>query len=165
MSATRVLLPTLLVGLLPLTVHANCDPSESSAVSSLIGHTAGAASRSVAASSVVAARNVPPSPVPDIWKHALDFPGGWEPFLKLGSPRWVKFTLLTDDLTDVGNLYFHNANRFEFHFPFASQYVERFKGVTLDEFNARTLEPGASQEAILGTVLGGGKNQWGIKNE
>lgn len=65
------------------------------------------------------------------------------------SLRFVKFTILTDNLKTV---YFQDSDLYPFHYSFAVEKLGPFVGMELDRFNELTLYL-QGQEAILGEVL------------
>lgn len=84
------------------------------------------------------------------WKNSITFPG--EPFRhtpQQGDVGWVKFAILTCDPTTV---YFQNSNTYLFHHEFATSVLDPFVGMSLEEFNAVSLNA-AGQQVILGTVI------------
>ena len=63
--------------------------------------------------------------------------------------RWVKFAVLLSDPTKV---YFQNSQQFPFHYDFASQHLDPFKGMSRQDFEQVSLHA-TNQEVILGAVL------------
>lgn len=63
--------------------------------------------------------------------------------------RWVKFTLLMDNLPEV---YFQNSADYTFHYPFAAERLDPYAGISLEEYNTRSLYR-SNQELVLGAVL------------
>jgi len=98
------------------------------------------------------------TPAPDIlpgsvWTNRLVLPG--HPFLSdpMGGAdvdvRWVKFALLTDNLTEV---YFQDSREFVFHYDFATNTLTPFLGMSRQAFDAGTLYL-ENQCGIMGAVL------------
>lgn len=88
------------------------------------------------------------------WKHQITFPD--DIFLSApssasldGGVRWVKFTVLMHDPTQV---YFQDSYQYEFHAPFATERLDPFVGLSFDAFNDISLHA-SGQKAILGAVL------------
>jgi hypothetical protein len=98
---------------------------------------------------------IPPSPID--WKPRLDLDptgdGAFDPLLSRdgGPGLWTKFTITADDA-----IFYQNANKYVFHYDFATQFLPQFKGMTPEQFNAATLGEGGEQQALLGTVIRGG---------
>ena len=91
---------------------------------------------------------VTPSP---FWRNTMDFPD--DPFRVLGTsdanPNWVKFAILLCDPTKV---YFQDSVIYPFHYEFATQELDPFLGMSLQDFNQVSLfEQG--QQVVLGTVV------------
>jgi len=90
------------------------------------------------------------TPSPD-WKHAVSVP--FDPFRVAGlsaeRPGWIKFTILTCDLTKV---YFQDSVAFPFHYNFAAQRLDPFLGMTPAAFEQVSLFA-SGQQAILGSIL------------
>jgi hypothetical protein len=63
--------------------------------------------------------------------------------------RWAKFTVLLDD---PGTVYWQDSNEYELHYNFAVNEISGFAGLSVEEFNERTLTI-EGQEAVLGGVL------------
>ena len=92
--------------------------------------------------------SVTPSP---FWRNTIDFPD--DPFRVVGTsdsnPNWLKFAILLCDPTKV---YFQDSVTYPFHYEFATQELDPFLGLTLEEFNQISLfEDG--QQVVLGTVI------------
>lgn len=83
------------------------------------------------------------------WRNTLNYHG--DPFVvqPLDGAQWVKFTILLCDPTRV---YFQDSNALPLHFPFATQYLDPFRGWTQAQFDAATLNA-SGQQAVLGAVL------------
>ena len=84
------------------------------------------------------------------WKHQISFPD--DAFASWTSPAYIKFTILTKDGYDPNLVSFQDCTQYEYHYDFASAYLEPFIGMTIEEFDAVTLHA-AGQQAILGAVL------------
>ena len=92
--------------------------------------------------------SVTPSP---FWRNTMDFPD--DPFRVVGTsdsnPNWLKFAILLCDPTKV---YFQDSVTYPFHYEFATQELDPFLGMDLEEFNQISLfEQG--QQVVLGTVI------------
>ena len=87
------------------------------------------------------------------WKNQIVFAD--DPFQSRGSGAndigWVKFSILLDPY-DPNMVYFQDSNEYVFHYDFATELLDPFMGMTVNEYNNVTLFE-AGQEAILGTVL------------
>ena len=68
---------------------------------------------------------------------------------------WIKFTILTEDLSRV---YFQNGKALPFHYDFGTRYLPRLKDLSYLEFDAGTLHR-SGQKAILGSVFYSYKHQ------
>jgi hypothetical protein len=92
----------------------------------------------------------PITPSPD-WKNAVAWPD--DPFRAdsgaLGEAGWIKFTVLT---CDTDNVYFQDSEQYEFHYEFATQVLDPFRGLSLPDFQAVTLFDDG-REALLGAVV------------
>lgn len=87
----------------------------------------------------------------DELKRRLDLSQGWEPFLANEAPQWTKFTLLKSNPDDV---LFQNVNQLKFHYDFGHKYLEPFKAMTPEQFEAATMgDAGQTQQATLGSVI------------
>jgi hypothetical protein len=98
----------------------------------------------------VSALTITPSPY---WKNQILFPD--DQFQSRGSDAtdigWVKFTILLNPY-DPNIVYFQDCSEYLFHYDFATELLDPFIGMTVNEYNNVTLfEYG--QQAILGTVL------------
>ena len=107
-----------------------------------------------AAVQVVHAEPLTISPSPS-WKNQIAFP--YDAFCDRGiskdAVKWVKFTILLEPY-DANLVYFQDCSKkqFAFHYSFAAEVLDPFRGMTTQQFNAVTLyEKG--QQAILGTVI------------
>ncbi len=91
---------------------------------------------------------VTPSP---FWRNTVDFPD--DSFRVVGTsdsnPNWIKFAILLCDPTKV---YFQDSLTYPFHYEFATEELDPYIGMTLEEFNAVSLFA-AGQEVVLGTVI------------
>lgn len=86
-----------------------------------------------------------------IWKYNINFPD--DPLTSEeifeGDPQWVKFTIKLDDPCTV---YFQNSKLYEFHYHFATEWLEPFIGMSVEEYFDVTLYD-ANQQASLGAVI------------
>ncbi len=95
---------------------------------------------------------ISPSPY---WKNQIAFP--YDAFCDRGiskdAVKWVKFTILLEPY-DPNLVYFQDCSRkqFAFHYSFAAEVLDPFRGMTAQQFNAVTLYE-KDQQAILGTVI------------
>jgi hypothetical protein len=83
-------------------------------------------------------------------KNTITFPD--DPFAVPGTntdPGWIKFTILTDDLTTV---IFQDSTTYPFHYDFATNELAPFLGMSPSQFDAVTLHE-TNQQAILGAVI------------
>lgn len=83
------------------------------------------------------------------WKNQLVHP---DPFLRFsddGQLGWVKFALILDEAPRV---YFQDGTAFPFHYDFAVQRLERFRGMDRAAFDAISLHR-TNQQVLLGAVL------------
>ena len=85
------------------------------------------------------------------WLNTMEFPD--DPFRVVGTsdsnPNWLKFAILLCDPTKV---YFQDSVTYPFHYEFATQELDPFLGMSLEEFNQISLfEQG--QQVVLGTVI------------
>jgi len=90
---------------------------------------------------------ITPSPY---WKNQVVFPD--DPFRgesASGEPRWVKFTILTSEPATV---YYQDGRAFRFHYDFAAQVLDPFKGISPEQFDQISLYA-QGQQAILGAVI------------
>jgi len=86
-------------------------------------------------------------------KNQISFPN--EPFRVVGSsasePDWVKFTILLSPY-DPNIVYYQDSQAYTFHYHFATEWLELFKGMSASEYDQATLyEEG--QQAVLGAVI------------
>lgn len=89
--------------------------------------------------------DIAPSP---FWRSTLAFPS--DPFVAGdGSARWVKFSIFTSDPTKV---FFHDTNKFAFHYDFAKAMLPEFGEMTPSEFSLATLKKD-NQRLVTGVVL------------
>ena len=63
--------------------------------------------------------------------------------------RWIKFLILLDEPDRV---YFQDSSRYLFHYEFARERFARFAGLSVEEFNRRSLYQ-ATREVVLGAVI------------
>jgi len=98
----------------------------------------------------VFAQTIPPSPY---WKNDIEPP--YDPFFAFASvydePRWVKFTVLLPPY-DPSVVYYQDSRYYPFHYEFAADLLDPFKGMTRAQFDQATLYA-AGQRAVLGAVL------------
>jgi hypothetical protein len=86
------------------------------------------------------------------WKNEIEFPhdpftfSSWSPWEEL---NWVKFAILLDEPHRV---IYQDSMKHLFHYDFATQRIERFRGMSRTEFDAISLRA-ANQQVILGAVL------------
>ncbi len=94
-----------------------------------------------------------PRTAADDWKNHALYPvdpllspaPAWDQF----EPRWLKFAI---DLAEPHRVYFQDSARYAFHYDFAVQRLERFKGLTREAFDAVSLHR-AGQQVLLGAAL------------
>jgi hypothetical protein len=95
-------------------------------------------------------QTITPSPY---WENEITFP--YDRFSSLGpskeSVKWVKFTILQEPY-DPNLVYFQDSRKYVFHYTFATEVLDPFKGMSTQQFNAVTLFK-ENQQAILGTVI------------
>jgi hypothetical protein len=89
-------------------------------------------------------------PAGPAWKNQITLPD--EPFQSWTAPPYVKFTIITKPPFDPNIVYFQDSARYEFHFAFALECLEPFRGLTIEQFDAVTLHA-ANQQAVLGAVI------------
>jgi len=93
---------------------------------------------------------ISPSPY---WRNQVTFP--YDPFCARGtskeSVKWIKFTILLEPY-DANVVYFQDCRKYVFHYSFAAEALDPFRGLTARQFNAVTLSR-ENQKAILGTVI------------
>jgi len=95
---------------------------------------------------------ITPSPY---WKNQVVFP--YDAFCDRGiskeTAKWIKFTILREPY-DPNVVYFQDCSKkqFAFHYSFAAEVLDPFRGMTAQQFNAVTLFE-KDQKAILGTVI------------
>ncbi len=89
-------------------------------------------------------------PLGPAWKGQIGFPE--EPFASWTSPPYVKFTIITKPGFDPNLVYFQDSARYEFHFSFALECLPPFLGMSIEQFDAVTLQA-AGQQAVLGAVI------------
>ena len=99
---------------------------------------------------LAAGQTIAPSPY---WKNQIVFP--YDRFSSLGpskeSIKWVKFTILREPY-DPNLVYFQDSRKYVFHYSFATELLEPFRGMSTQQFNAVTLFA-ENQQAIVGTVI------------
>ncbi len=106
------------------------------------------------AATLQAAHAEPPtiSPSP-YWKNQIAYP--YDTFCNSrfvdGKVKWIKFTILLAPY-DPNMVYFQNSAKYVFHYSFATEVLDPFRGMTAPQFNAATLFE-KNQKAILGTVI------------
>lgn len=89
----------------------------------------------------------------DDWKHQVHFPE--DSFLSIPSGylgdevRWVKFAIMVEDPVRV---IFQDSGRYLYHYDFATQRLEDFRGMTPGEFDRISLYRDG-QRVVLGAVL------------
>lgn len=84
------------------------------------------------------------------WKNSIAFPTeSFRHTPQEGDIGWVKFAILT---CDPNTVYFQNSNTYLFHYDFATDALDPFVGLSLEQFNALSLHAGG-QQVVLGTVL------------
>ncbi len=84
------------------------------------------------------------------WKNQVSTSD--DPFLSGWSPdeiRWIKFAILLKDPTKV---YFQNSNEYQFHYDFATQFLDPFSGMSRAEFDDVSLKE-QGQRVVLGALL------------
>lgn len=89
-------------------------------------------------------------PVGPAWKSQITLPE--DPFQSWTSPPYIKFTIITKPGFDPNVVYFQDSTRYEFHFAFALEWLEPFRDLTIEQFDAVTLHA-AGQQAVLGAVI------------
>ena len=93
---------------------------------------------------------ISPSPY---WKNQVAFP--YDAFCDRGtskeSVKWIKFTILLEPY-DANVVYFQDCRKYVFHYSFATEVLDPFRGMTAQQFNAVSLFE-QNQKAILGTVI------------
>ena len=67
------------------------------------------------------------------------------------SVKWIKFTILREPY-DANVVYFQDCRKYVFHYSFATEVLDPFRGMTAQQFNAISLFQ-QNQKAILGTVI------------
>jgi len=86
-----------------------------------------------------------------VWKNDVNFPD--DPLASEvifeSDPRWIKFTTKLDDPCTV---YFQNSKLYEFHYDFATEWLEPFIGMSVEEYYNVALYD-ANQQASLGAVI------------
>jgi len=104
----------------------------------------------VVLSTTAAGQTIAPSPY---WKNQIDFP--YDAFSSLGSSKesikWAKFTVLLAPY-DPNIVYFQDSRKYVFHYTFAVEVLEPFRGMSTQQFNVATLFE-RNQQAVLGTVI------------
>jgi hypothetical protein len=106
------------------------------------------------AATLQAAHAEPPtiSPSP-YWKNQIAYP--YDTFCNSrfvdGKVKWIKFTILLAPY-DPNVVYFQDSAKYVFHYSFATEVLDPFRGMTAPQFNAATLFE-KNQKAILGTVI------------
>ena len=88
------------------------------------------------------------SPHPS-WKSSIEFPDDSFVVNAPPNPRWVKFTILTCNASEV---YFQNSRDLPFHYEFATEHLDPFRGLSREEYDSRTLRL-QGREAVLGAVI------------
>jgi hypothetical protein len=85
------------------------------------------------------------------WKNQISFP--FDAFAQRngipGQPTWVKFAVL---LSDPVRVYYQDSERYPFHYNFAVNRLDPFRGMSAEAFNAVSLHR-AGQQVLLGAVL------------
>lgn len=93
---------------------------------------------------------ISPSPY---WKNQLAYP--YDAFCNSrfadGKSKWVKFTILLEPY-DPNVVYFQNSSAYVFHYSFATEALDPFRGMTAQQYNSVTLFE-KNQKAILGAIL------------
>ncbi|MBN1509735.1 MAG: hypothetical protein JW955_23005 [Sedimentisphaerales bacterium] len=93
---------------------------------------------------------VTPSPY---WKNQITYP--YDTFCNSrfvdGKVKWIKFTILLEPY-DPNVVYFQDSSKYVFHYSFATDVLDSFRGMAAPQFNAVTLFE-KNQKAILGTVI------------
>ncbi|HYG36515.1 MAG TPA: PEP/pyruvate-binding domain-containing protein, partial [Clostridia bacterium] len=83
------------------------------------------------------------------WKNQIQYPK--EPFIStndFSEMRWVKFAILLNDSSRV----YYQDGKFPFHYDFASQRLEPFRGMSRAAFESVSMHR-TNQQVILGSVL------------
>lgn len=93
---------------------------------------------------------ISPSPY---WKNELAYP--YDAFCNSrfvdGKPKWIKFTILLEPY-DPNVVYFQDSSKYVFHYTFATELLDPFRGMTTAQYNAATLFE-KNQKAVLGAVI------------
>ena len=90
----------------------------------------------------------------DDWKNQIALIE--EPFrnqpqgFSLTAPRWVKFAIVYGDPPRV---YFQDSAKRPFHYEFATERLDAYRGMSRAEFDQISLFPDSNQEVALGAVL------------
>ncbi|MEN6427090.1 MAG: PEP/pyruvate-binding domain-containing protein [Phycisphaerales bacterium] len=84
------------------------------------------------------------------WKHQIAFPE--DAFQSWTSPPYIKFTIITKDGYDPNLVWFQDCTQYEYHHDFASEHLDPFLGMTIEEFDKVTLHA-TGQQAVLGAVI------------
>lgn len=107
------------------------------------------------------------------WKTSIELPGDAflsepiggtsgdpDPFTPPTEVRFVKFAILLDHLPRV---HFQDSSAYAFHYQFATERLDPFAGMSVEEFNAISLNR-EGQRLVLGAVLfAPGANEYGIQ--
>ncbi|HSW02608.1 MAG TPA: PEP/pyruvate-binding domain-containing protein [Sedimentisphaerales bacterium] len=93
---------------------------------------------------------ISPSPY---WKNQLVYP--YDTFCNSrfadGKTKWIKFTILLEPY-DPSVVYFQDSSKYVFHYTFANEWLDPFRGMTAAQYNAATLFE-KNQKAVLGAVI------------
>jgi hypothetical protein len=96
---------------------------------------------------------LPPAEPNGPWSEQIRLPE--DTFLVHGTapnePAWVKFTIVLQS-DGSHQVYFQDGNLYPFHYPFAAEYLEPFKGMTPEQFDRVTLYH-EGRQAVLGAVI------------
>lgn len=68
----------------------------------------------------------------------------------LSQPAWIKFAIILDQPNRV---VFQDSKQYAFHYDFVRRRLEAFSNLSRQEFDAVSLNPGDSQQIVLGAVL------------
>lgn len=78
-------------------------------------------------------------------------------------PAWMKFAIVRESPEQV---IFQDSRAYPFHYDFADERLEGFKGLTRQQFDEVSLYPGENHKIVLGAILSGhgfGSDEIGIQ--
>ena len=95
---------------------------------------------------------LPAGPVDPVqpWKSEIEFPE--DPFRSWTSVPYIKFTIIIKEGFDPNIVYYQDSQIYTYHYDFAVECLDPFKGMTLSDYDSVTLYE-SGQQGILGAII------------